>query len=55
MSTDKLRTVAAEETAAFTEYDHKIHRWGRLSTTLALITMYLPIIGVCLRYHVSPD
>lgn len=55
MSSEKLAKIAADESAAFTEYDHKIHRWGRLSTALALIAMYLPIIGVCLRYHVAPD
>ena len=55
MSKKEMKTIPTEEAADFTAYDHKIHRWGRLSTLFALVAMYLPIIGICLRYHVSPD
>lgn len=37
---------------AFSAYDRKVHRWGRISMLMALITMYFPVVGVCLRYGV---
>ncbi len=53
MSTEKLTAVAAE--ASMSEYDRKMHRWGRISVFAALIAMYFPVIGVCLVYDVSID
>ena len=50
MSTQK-NTAAAPET--FSEYDKKIHRWGRISMFMALIAMYFPVVGVCVRYGVA--
>lgn len=54
MSTDKLTKIAAEN-AGFSAYDRKVHRWGRISMILALIAMYLPVIGVCVVYKVGID
>lgn len=54
MSTEKLTAVAAEN-AGMSEYDRRMHRWGRISTSLALILMYLPVVGVCLIYDVGID
>ena len=51
MSSEK--TTAAVNNEAFSAYDRKVHRWGRISMFLALITMYFPVVGVCLRYGVS--
>lgn len=55
MSSEKLANIAAEESGAFSAYDKKVHRWGRISMALALIAMYLPVVGVCTVYGVSVD
>lgn len=44
--------AAAEE---FSEYDRRVHRWGRISIFLALLAMYAPIVGVCIRFGIRPD
>lgn len=54
MSTEKLTAIAAENTG-FSEYDKKVHRWGRISMFLALVTMYLPVVGVCVVHGVGID
>ncbi len=50
MSENEKTTAVSNET--FSAYDKKVHRWGRLSTTLALVFMYLPVVVVCLVYSV---
>lgn len=55
MSTEKLQKISAEESGAFSEYDRKVHRWGRISMAIALVAMYLPVLGICLRYDVAVD
>ena len=51
MSSENKTTAA--KTEAFSAYDRKIHRWGRISMLMALVAMYFPVLGVCLRYGVS--
>lgn len=55
MSRETLTNIAAEETGEFSVYDRKVHRWGRISMAMALIAMYFPVVGVCLRYNVGID
>lgn len=42
-----------EKSENFDEYDNKVHSIGRITTLLALITMFLPVIGICIRYGVG--
>lgn len=53
MSENTEKITVPEESSGFSEYDRKVHRWGRLSMTIALAAMYLPVVGICLRYGVS--
>ena len=53
MSENTEKTIAPEEKSGFSAYDRKVHRWGRISMFLALAAMYLPVIGICLRYGVG--
>ncbi len=49
---EKTLTKSTDHSAVFGPYDHKVHRIGRITTALALITMFMPIAGISLRYHV---
>lgn len=53
MTSEKMADIAAKNT--FSAYDKKVHRWGRISMFLALVTMYAPVVGVCLVYNVGID
>ena len=53
MSENTEKTISPEEKSGFSAYDRKVHRWGRISMFLALAAMYLPVIGICLRYGVG--
>lgn len=53
MTSEKMADIAAKNT--FSEYDKKVHNWGRISMFLALVTMYAPVVGVCLVYNVAID
>lgn len=55
MSNDAKDAAAEVKTEGFTEYDRRVHRWGRLSILLALIAMYIPVVGICIRFGVRPD
>lgn len=44
-----------EITEVFSDYDRKVHRWGRISMFLALVTMYVPVVGICIRFGIRPD
>ena len=46
-------SVTTKNNDAFSAYDRKVHRWGRISMFCALVAMYLPVIGVCLVHNVS--
>ncbi|MFR5600951.1 MAG: hypothetical protein ACLTKI_00650 [Lachnospiraceae bacterium] len=47
--------VKKEQSHVFDSYDLKVHRWGRISMFLAMTTMFLPLIGVSMRYDVAMD
>lgn len=53
MTSKKMADIAAKNT--FSAYDKKVHSWGRISMFLALVTMYAPVVGVCLVYNVGID
>lgn len=45
----------ASEGSIFSAYDNKVHYYGRVTMALALATMFLPVLGVALRYQVAID
>lgn len=41
--------------SVFEAYDLKMHRYGRITTALALVAMFIPVIGVVIRYDVAVE
>jgi hypothetical protein len=54
LNNSETAASGAAETSndSFGMYDHQVHRVGRITTFLALITMFLPVFGVALYYKV---
>lgn len=50
MSTENTIT---DESLGFSAYEKSVHNWGQISTFLALVAMYLPIIGICMKFNVE--
>lgn len=55
---EKMQAAAAQQThteksETFDAYDLKVHRIGRVTTFLALVTMFLPVIGIAYAYAVD--
>lgn len=51
-STKDVQVKGTKRDGVFDEYDHKIHRMGRIGTFVSLITWFLPAIGITLIYKV---
>ena len=51
-STKGVQVKGTKRDGVFDEYDHKIHRMGRIGTFVSLITWFLPAIGITLIYKV---
>lgn len=47
-STKDMQVKGTKRDGVFDEYDHKIHRMGRIGTFVSLITWFLPAIGITL-------
>ena len=45
-STKDVQVKGTKRDGVFDEYDHKIHRMGRIGTFVSLITWFLPAIGI---------
>lgn len=54
-NSEKATKSAVPAAEGFTDYDRRVHRWGRISIFIALLAMYAPIVGVCVSYGISPD
>ena len=48
-----MKNKAKNTNSLFSEYDRRVHRYGRITMLFALIAMFFPVIGIAFRYNVK--